>query len=275
MYPYILGKPVGEMRFEGDQQNTVWTKPPCSMIHMLKISAGGGGGGSYGGYSGGAGQGGATGAIISALYPAIFVPDILYITVRSGQAGGAGGTTGADGGDGLPPASSHILNYHTFSSQAQMCGRRLSTGSGADGGINGGDGALVGGLESHGTGFLDSWAIFNVCSAGNSGKSSAANSVTSPLMGGCKGAGFSARGSYDKSFMASVGQEAQSGGFFHQGLMLSFGGDGAVDTASAPDNYGSPGYGAGGGGGSSSEPAATVGVDGGRGGPGLVVISWW
>ena len=68
-----------------------WIKPRgVAMVRMLLIGAGAGG---RGGTTGAGGTGGGSGAFTSWIGPAIFIPDILRISL------GAGGTSASAGGD--------------------------------------------------------------------------------------------------------------------------------------------------------------------------------
>jgi len=76
--------------FYGGGTTRDWVKPRgASMVRMLLIGAGGGGGN---GQSTGGGGGGGSGAVTSWIGPAIFIPDVLRITVGVGGASGVNAT---------------------------------------------------------------------------------------------------------------------------------------------------------------------------------------
>ena len=83
----------------------VWEKPRG--INMIRITCIGGGGGGGGGATNnsttarGGGAGGSSGGFTSLLIPAIFLPDVLYVSVGDGGTGGAAGNPAGLGGFGI------------------------------------------------------------------------------------------------------------------------------------------------------------------------------
>jgi hypothetical protein len=72
-----------------------WVKPRgASMVRMLLIGAGGGGG------NGQNRLGGGSGAVTQWIGPAIFIPDVLRVSIGAGGAGGAAAATANAGGNG-------------------------------------------------------------------------------------------------------------------------------------------------------------------------------
>jgi len=81
----------------------VWEKPRgINMIQITCIGGGGGGGASNNSTTArGGGAGGSSGGFTSLLIPAIFLPDVLYVSAGDGGAGGAAGNPAGLGGFGI------------------------------------------------------------------------------------------------------------------------------------------------------------------------------
>jgi hypothetical protein len=83
----------------------VWEKPRG--INMIQITCIGGGAGGGGGATNnsttarGGGAGGSSGGFTSLLIPAIFLPDVLYVSAGDGGIGGAAGNPAGLGGFGI------------------------------------------------------------------------------------------------------------------------------------------------------------------------------
>ena len=227
-----------------------WIKPRgASMVRMLLIGAGGGGGNDGGG-------GGGSGAVTQWIGPAIFIPDVLQISV------GKGGDVNVGAGTAT-----------TIIYQAKNgTGYTLLT-------ANFGQNAGLGGAASTNN-FFGAAGIFKSI-AGQDGASVASSitaSTTTFLSGGAGGANSIAAGG---NVACNYGYPTISGGasstngrpgfFLTQPIMVGAGGSGGGGSASAGGNGGNGGIGCGGGGGGT--PVGTG--KGGRGGDGAVFIWSW
>ena len=243
-----------------------WVKPRgASMVRMLLIGAGGGGGVGASTQGGG---GGGSGAVTSWIGPAMFVPDVLRITV------GAGGTSGVNA-----TASSVIYQAKDGT------GYTLLT---ADGGVSGTT-AVTGGTAAAAmtNNAFGASGIFTSTagqagtdgSAAGSGTNQAA-SATTFLSGGAGGAGAAAStgGSVTPNYGYTALPTTTGGGtvagangyFITQPILVGCGGaGGTTNTTSLRTSGGIGGIGCGGGGG--GEDATTAG----RGGDGAVFIWAW
>ena len=81
----------------------VWNKPKnCMFIRILCIGGGAGGGGGFSSATTnarGGGGGGASGGMVYVTYPAVFLPDRLYVSSGTGGKGGSG--SGVNGSVGM------------------------------------------------------------------------------------------------------------------------------------------------------------------------------
>lgn len=243
--------------FYGGGTTCDWVKPRgASMVRMMLI--GGGGGGGIGSTSVGGGGGG-SGAVTSWIGPAIFIPDILRITV------GVGGTSGVNA-----TASSVIYQakdgtgYTLLTANGGASGTTVVT-------------AGAGGTAMVGSSFSASGIFTSIAGqAGANGGSTAGGlniteSPTTFLSGGSGGAGIS--GTQGGSVTPNYGYPAIPtqvgpgfpGYFITQPIIVGCGGSGG-----GFNRVGERG-GIGCGGGGSGEDA----LSGGRGGDGAVFIWAW
>ena len=242
-----------------------WVKPRgASMVRFMLI--GGGGGGGNGAVNNGGGGGG-SGAITSWIGPAIFIPDVLRITV------GAGGTSGVNAG-------SSTVVYQA----KDGTGYNLLTANGGTSGTT----AITGGAA--GTAFSNNYfgaaGIFVSIAgqAGTAGSATAAGanqtaSTTTFLSGGAGGAGGAGGtgGSVTPNYGYTILPAATAGGtvvgadgyFITQPILVGCGGAGGTTSTTVGTNGGRGGIGCGGGG------SGEDGTAGGRGGDGAVFIWAW
>ena len=253
--------------FYGGGTTRDWVKPRgVSMVRFMLIGAGGGGG--VGSATVGAGGGG-SGAVTSWIGPAIFVPDILRITI------GVGGTSGVNG-----TASSVIYQAK------DETGYTLLTANGGTSGTAGVITAGVGGTASTNN-YFGASGIFRTIegqdgSDGNATGNGANtnNSTTTFLSGGAGGAGSAAGtgggvtpnyGYVPLPVTTAGGLVAGADGYFiTQPILVGTGGAGGTTSQAVGTSGGKGGIGCGGGG--SGEDATTVS---GAGGDGAVFIWSW
>jgi hypothetical protein len=252
--------------FYGGGTTRDWVKPRgASMVRFMLIGAGGGGGI---GSSTAGGGGGGSGAVTSWIGPAMFVPDVLRITV------GAGGTSGVNA-----TASSVIYQAKDGT------GYTLLT---AAGGVSG-TAAVTGGTAAVAmtTNAFCASGIFTSTAgqAGTDGVSTGAvtnqsASTTTFLSGGAGGAGAAANtgGSVTPNYgypalpaTTAGGTVAGANGYFiTQPLLLGLGGAGGTTSTTVGTAGGRGGIGCGGGG--FGEDATAGGA---QGGDGAVFIWAW
>ncbi len=232
-----------------------WIKPRgASMVRMLLIGAGAGGDTGTGSRIGGG-----SGAVTQWIGPAIFIPDVLRISIGAGGVpnGGSGGAT-------------------TIVYQAKNgTGYTLLTANG---------GATNNGAVASTNNYFGAAGIFKSI-AGQAGAASATAitaSTTTFLSGGAggsattSGAGASVACNY--GYPTINGGEGTTGGnggngfFITQPIMLGAGGAGGGGSGGTGGNGGNGGIGCGGGGGASG---TSVNGNGGRGGDGAVFIWSW
>jgi len=242
-----------------------WVKPRgASMIRIMLIGAGGrGGNGSSTVGSGGGGSGGVT----SWIGPAMFVPDMLNITIGMG-----GGSTNVDG-------------------QATIISFRASNGDNILLVGNGGSGVSIStaggsaGTAMTANQFTASGIFTSIAGqAGTAGSSTGAGtnqaaSSTTFLSGGAGGAGATANtgGSVTPNYgytalstTAAGGTTAAKDGYFiTQPIFVGCGGAGGSTSQAVGTGGGRGGIGCGGGG------SGEDGNSGGRGGDGAVFIWSW
>jgi hypothetical protein len=241
-----------------------WVKPRgVSMVRFMLIGAGGGGG------SGSSVQGcggGGSGAVTSWIGPAIFIPDILRVTI------GAGGVRSINGGD------------TTIIYQAKNgTGYTLLT---ANGGVSGTTDIPAGtGGTASANNYFGAAGIFTSIAgqAGGAGSASTVGvsvtaSATTFLSGGAGGNGATGAGTtvainygYPTSVAAPAGANPGQDGFFiTQPVLVGRGGSGGSTTTALGGSGGIGGIGCGGG--ASGEDGGNTG---GRGGDGAVFIWAW
>ena len=234
-----------------------WIKPRgASMCRMLLIGAGGGGG--AGTTSAGA-QGGGSGAVTQWIGPAIFIPDVLRISIGAGGASGAaGGNTTivyqAKDGTGYTLLTA---NGPTFGSTAAASTNNYFGAAGIFKSIAGQTGA------AQNTAITASSTTFLSGGAGGSGNTGAGPNVACnygypTLLGG-----------------STNGAKGADGFFITQPIMLGAGGAGGGGSNTGIGGAGgNGGIGCGGGGGGISLTGFANSV-GGRGGDGAVFIWSW
>jgi hypothetical protein len=235
-----------------------WIKPRgASMVRMLLIGAGAGGGT---GTTSAGGQGGGSGNITQWIGPAIFIPDILRISIAAGAASDLSGT-----------------NTTVIYQQKDGTGYTLLTATGGafGGGVNTADAnnyfgaagiykSLAGtaGVAAS-TAVTASTTTFLSSGAGGSNTTGGAGAVVNCNYGYPQIAGGT----------AGNGGKGGSGFFITQPILLGAGGGGGGGaTSGAGGDGGNGGIGCGGGGGGRS---ATGASSGGNGGDGAVFIWSW
>jgi hypothetical protein len=241
-----------------------WVKPRgVSMVRFMLIGAGGG---ARGGTSGQGGAGGGSGAVTHWLGPAMFIPDILRVSIGAGGIGNSLGGQASEIGAG----GNTTIIY------------QLKNGTGYTLLIAEGSGAIqTAGAASTGGPFASIGLYRSI--AGQSGSNAGASttaSATTFLSGGAGGS--SALGTagptvavnygYPTSVAATAGTSnpGQDGFFITQPVLLGRAGSGGATTESAGGNGGKGGIGCGGGGGGED---ATTGA--GNGGDGAAFIWSW
>ncbi len=246
-----------------------WVKPRgASMVRMLLIGAGGGGCGGSGvnGFTGGG-----SGAVTQWIGPAIFIPDVLRVSIGAGGDGGA-----APSGSGSNGVATSIIFQ-----QKDGTGYTLLTANAGNGGTTtGGSGA--GGTASSNN-FFGAAGIFKSI-AGQTGVGQATSitaSTTTFLSGGAGGSNQSAAGgnvacNYGYPTInggSLLGGKGGDGFFLTQPVMIGTGGaGGGGNTAGTGGAGGRGGIGCGGG---SGGAGSAGGGAGGRGGDGAVFIWSW
>jgi len=243
-----------------------WVKPRgASMVRMLLIGAGAGG---RAGTTGAGGAGGGSGAVTQWIGPAIFIPDVLRVSI------GAGGASAAAGGD------TTIVYYGANPTlPASFSAFTILTAQGASGTAAG---------NSSTNNYFGAAGIFKSI-AGQNG-AAAATAITASttvfLSGGAGGAGVvtntgaSVACNYGYPTInggaGTTGGDGENGFFLTQPIMISAGGAGGGGNNNSGSGIGGTGgrggIGSGGGGGGRS---TVTGGSGGRGGDGAVFIWSW
>lgn len=292
-----------------------WVKPSgVTMVYMIAIAGGGGGGGGFTGISGsarGGGGGGASSGVVTALVPAIFLPDVLKISVGLGGLGASG--SGVAGGNGTNSYIAYGVGLNAGSSIPNIIlesGANAPSGGAAGSAAGGGAGGILPTISTAAR--LGSGGIFGIQKftvglngiAGGAQTGAAGGAVTggwnvSPLTPGSGGGGvntastgfaggaLSLQAQLDlpdgavspAAILAggTAGSNVLAGGNGNNGLqyfkpLLMTGGTGGGSAdGQIGGNGGKGGIGCGGGGGG----AGTTGGRGGDGGNGLVVIISW
>jgi len=119
----------------GTQNWVAWLKPRgVNFIKILCLAGGGGGGGGVAGtpYSYG-GNGGNSSSQSIIIFPAWFLPDVLYVSVGIGGAGGAGGLTPATGSSGV---NSYISIYENTTANNLLTYANAGAGGNTQGNTN-------------------------------------------------------------------------------------------------------------------------------------------
>ena len=269
-------------------QSGIWYKPRgISMIHITCIGSGGGGGGANNvtlGTASFGGGGGGSGGVSQLTIPAIFLSDVLKITVGLGGAGGNPGVTGTAGGvtivETQPGGAITPPTYICYANAGS--GGQLGTTAGS--GAGGAGGAVIGATAA----LSLSSGIFST-QAGITGGASASSAAgvsttnqgfrTASTGGGGKDAsnvGFSGgtvlSGLYAPEILGGLSGTTGNAGFFSSSPFTFTGGSGGGASGSGAGGTGGAGIICGGGGGGG---AGVTGSFGGRGGNGLVIISCW
>lgn len=237
-----------------------WVKPQgASMVRMLLI--GGGAGGRSGSTSAG-GTGGGSGAVTEWIGPAIFIPDVLRVSI------GAGGASDSAGGNTLVQ----------FQQSVSSGGYTLLTATGAA--------SNTAGTASSQNAFGASGIFSSTAGQAGAAVTTAITASTTTFLSG-GGGGSSVTTSAGGNVACNYGYPTISGGagttggngadgyFLTQPIMIGVGGagGGGKNTTGAGGNGGNGGIGCGGGGGGRG---TTSGASlGGRGGDGAVFIWSW
>lgn len=292
-----------------------WSKPKnISFVYILCIGSGGGGGGARGNSanSAGGGGGGGSAAWSTGIFPAVMLPDTLFVSVGRGGPGGAGGGTNVNGTAG----SSGELSYVSVTPSTGTTSVLMVNGATVAGGGGGSSSSAAGSLGAAGTIWAYSTSyIFpqlgqitpNAGVAGIVGASATATNggsvtITGLVTGGAGGAGASAAGNTANGGAITgigiiptvvggtagsastvngncgLGLNSLTDGYSSRLPLFFTGGSGGASTGVSPNNFtggrgGDGSYGCGGGGGGGVYNA--TGGTGGRGGDGLVIITCW
>lgn len=272
-----------------------WHKPRgVSMVMITCIGGGGGGGGGFsdvaGNPRGGGGSGGSS-ATTKAIFPAIVLPDTLFIQVGTGGLGVSSGTggTGTISGVAIAPNTTST-NVVVYSGGAGGAGGVSGTGAaGGAGGAAGtifstsggplvglgiynaiaGQAGVAGGAQTGAVGTAISLAVTSITNTAGSG---GAGTQSADFAGGLFTAITSSWLSEQRPATPSAGSFDGSGGVaIWKPLYMFGGGGGSSSNTGIGGNGGNGSYGAGGGGGG----GGTTGGRGGDGGSGLVIIQCW
>lgn len=244
---------------------SIWTKP--SGIKFVRIFClGGGGGGAC--RSAASSGGGGSGAVMIVTYPAVFLPDTLF--VQAGRAGLGATSPGLNGDSG---GNSFVCTYPNTT----VAIYRLAY---CDGGIGSLASSAAGGILGGTTLASDAPLITNGLYSARGGVTGATGSTTGTNAaginvaittggggGGTTGKGGDINVSDANPLIAGTpaGGSTQGGhGVWSWKTLRSVGGAGGNNTAAG----GHAAYGSGGGGSGSTR-------NGGNGGAGLVIISCW
>jgi hypothetical protein len=292
----LPSKPDRQTTFVAPSSWQTWRKPPgASFIHIVCLGGGGGGAAGTAGVSGSArngGGGGGSAGFASALWPAIFLPNQLYVYVGAGGVGGTvsggGGVSGALSYVTMLPDSSVTQNVVIASGTAGALGGTSAAGgtAGTPWNYNAGgypiatlNVAIVSlpgtngvapttGAGSNST--ISNWVNSGAAGAGTSsgvptnGGSVTASSWFAGIAGGTVGGTTQDGSSGDARLPGVIGA-------IRQWPIFAGGAGGASANAAVGGIGGLGGYGCGGGGGGAG---TTAGV-GGSGGSGLVIIMAW
>lgn len=251
--------------FYGGGSTRDWIKPRgASMMRIMLIGAGGGGG--IGGSSQGGGGGG-SGAVTSWVGPAIFVPDILRITI------GVGGTSGVD-------ATASSVIYQAKDGTGYTLLTANGGGSGSTAITSGSGGSAMTNNAFGASGIFTSTSGQDGTAGSTTGvTSSVTASATTFLSGGSGGSGGSgqASGGVTPNYGYTALPTTTPGGtvkgadgyFITQPILVGCGGAGGSTSLSVGTVGGRGGIGCGGGG------AGEDATAGGRGGDGAVFIWTW
>jgi len=284
----------------------VWNKPRG--ISMIQITCIGGGGGGAGGYcrntsstrSGGAGGG--SGGFSRLSIPAIFLPDIFYISVGRGGAGGDRSFIDLSGNGGTSGTASYVSIAPSTGAIYVICAANAGGGGGTPGSTSSAAGSAAA-IQSKSSALMSALGSLFVIAgqAGGAGSNGSWTDLTYPitgllLSGGGPGAGSTGtRGGNitaptQSSFTlfstvlggtsGSTGLVGQSGIELYQPLLSTGGAGGGggnsitLGANTSGSSGGAGGFGSGGGGGGTGQLVGGSGA-GGKGGNGLVIINSW
>jgi hypothetical protein len=285
----------------GDTWQT-WVKPRNTKFIYITTIGGGGGGGSSPNTGAGTnrygGGGGGCSSMANGYFPAVSLPDILYIQVGTGGAGGVLGTTGSAGAISYVSTQPNNLRTNVVLANGNSGGGGGGAGTAAAVGA-GGTAGLVLTQVNCGLSYLGS-INFNVGQVGiaggttNGGGSSYINNIL-PVSPGVGGAGVTsgnvagagggiAGGSVWPAINGGLQSTSTPAGDGNSGysflpspntnrnlpLFSTGGAGGGSSTLSSGGNGGNGGFGSGGGGGAGGVNAPGRG---GNGGDGLVIIT--
>lgn len=263
------------------------------MLGFLVLASGGGGGGGSSGLTstvrGGGGAGGGGGLVV-ATFPALILPDLMYLYVGTGGVGGAAGQAGSGG------VGNNLVNAYPSSSNAAVAG---STFIQVNKGGTGNFGTTVGGSASAGGGTVaqtagGSYAMLalnwsnSAGSAGLAGGTNAAATIPwaqsiafTPSGGGsgcdASNVDFTFAGTAASGFLPALTAPSGAGAAGFDGWLLSnpfwpvpaIGGNSNAAGTGGKGGKGALGGGGGGGGG------GITGGAGGDGGDGVTYVFWW
>jgi len=285
-----------------------WEKPRgIIMLEIICIGAGGGGrsGWSLLNANRTGGGGGGSGGFSRLLIPAVFLPDVLYVTVGRGGVGGAPTTTGTANA-GFDGSFSSVNIAPTNSAFYIVCyanaGAGAVVGSAAAGGGTAGVGA---GVAVQTTALMSNLGIFSALAgqSGGTGTRTPTVALTYPTTGlllsggGAGGGGQTVGGDITTPTQSSFsliptrtggqpgdvgvpGSPGADGITLLQPLMSIGGAGGGANLNTASSNTGggrggNGGLGSGGGGGGAGGTGSPGSGAGGNGGDGLVIIRSW
>ena len=288
-----------------------WNKPPtCQFVHFLILGGGGGGGGGQGGGTAtarrGGGSGGSSGGI-TALVPASYLPDVLYVQVGNGGSSGIGGTTNSNGGSAALSYVMVVPDTGKTASNVLYQSGSAAAGGGASG-LNGGTAGTAGSVWTPTGNIFSEFSLVyvfpgqvgvlgqttvttplpvtlsGITSAGGAG---AGMNGGSALIGGAVIAGGNiptmiggpAGGSATSTTPGGNGSggymtfNPNSVGYSTEPLVFLGGAGGGSSDGGVGGAGGNGAYGCGGGGGGAA--ITNSGGNGGRGGDGIVIITYW
>ena len=305
-YSHLIDNPnVNTQVFSGGLSSSLryvtWSKPRgVAWIYMLVIGGGGAGGGSANSVSASfGGGGGGSGAMTSLMIPAMYVPDVLYVSAANMAQPTTIGTTGSAG------VASIIMSEPPVTGQlapGQLIFLNANGGGGGGGGnnISGGTAGAAGTTTALSGQQLASKGRY-LAQTGNAGVNGVSTSVgyglANPTQGGGGGGKAGAapvapavlnpptgllgqemfpslfNNSLDSNGSGGAGQLPKNFLVFTPGI----GGIGTNTTTVTPATWGgNGGIGCGGGGaGGADVSLGQVNPRGGFGGPGLVLIASW
>ncbi len=234
-----------------ERHTYVWNKPAgCQFIRIFVISCGSGGGGGGGAAVAtamGGGGGGAGGLVMTYIYKAVDVPNILYVIPASGRAGGAGSATTTGNTGEAYSVTYHTTEIKTTASQASNFYSQFTPAAGTGGT------SAAGGTAGSSTGnnnqalFPINSAIFNgvgIATAGggaggNTAPTAGANSVVSanlfPTIGGGGGGGATAVSASNGG--SSIQHTTTARSYMYPASLTTAAGTGGASPTAGADGY--------------------------------------